>query len=118
MDGKNPIVIYGPLGTLQVPDPNAFGGPVKLRKIGEKEWTEVPLIYDHKYGRSIGLADMAYAIRSGRPFRANGQQAFAVLDAMQGFLDSSTSGKAYTPVAKYERPKPMPTNLPFGELEP
>ena len=27
-----PIEVYGSEGTLLVPDPNTFGGPVKLRK--------------------------------------------------------------------------------------
>jgi len=69
------------------------------------------------YGRSVGVADMAYAIRSGRPFRANGDQALAVLDLMQGFLDSSQSGKAFTPTVPYQRPAPMNPNLPFGQLD-
>ncbi len=37
-----------------------------------------------RYGRSVGVADMAHAIRSGRPHRCSAEQAFAVLDAMQG----------------------------------
>jgi hypothetical protein len=69
------------------------------------------------YGRSVGLADLAVAIRSGRADRANGQQAFCVLDLMQGFLDSSADGKAYVPTALYQRPALMPANLPFGELD-
>jgi hypothetical protein len=60
---------------------------------------------------------MAYAIRSGRPHRANGEQAMAVLDLMQGFLDSSAKGAAYAPVVPYTRPAPMPANLPFGTLD-
>lgn len=39
-----PIEIHGTEGTLLVPDPNSFGGPVKLRRIGEEAWTEVPLL--------------------------------------------------------------------------
>jgi len=114
---KTPITIFGTEGTLEVPDPNGFGGPVRLRKNADSEWTELPLVYPHNYGRSVGLADMAYAIRTGRPFRANGNQALAVLDAMQGFLDSSKTGKAHKPKVKYTRPAPMPTNLPFGVLD-
>ena len=69
------------------------------------------------YGRMVGVADMAYAIRSGRPHRASGEQAYTVLDAMQGFLDSSRTGQAYTLTAPYERPAPMPADLPFGTLD-
>jgi predicted dehydrogenase len=116
-DGKQPITIYGEEGTLKVPDPNGFDGPVHIKKVGDAEWSEVPHQFVQGYGRSVGLADMAYAIRSGRRARADGQQAFAVLDLMQGFLDSSEHGKAVTPVTKYERPPAMPTHLPFGTLD-
>jgi predicted dehydrogenase len=116
-DGTQPITIYGEEGTLKVPDPNGFDGPVHLRKAGDAEWKEVPHMFVKGYGRSVGVADMAYAIRSGRPHRANGDQAMAVLDAMQGFLDSSKSNKAYKPVTKYKRTAPMPAHLPFGTLD-
>ena len=116
-EGKQPITIYGEDATLKVPDPNQFDGQVFLRKAGEAEWQEVPHAFVKGYGRSVGAADIAYAIRSGRPHRANLEQAFMVLDMMQGFLDSSTSGKTYTPVTSYERPAPMPADLPFGTLD-
>ncbi len=116
-DNKQPITIYGTEGTLRVPDPNGFDGPVSLRKTGESEWREVPHAFVKGYGRSVGLADMAYAIRSRRPVRASGALAFAVLDAMQGFLDSSKSGQYHKMTAPFERPAPMPAHLPFGMLD-
>jgi predicted dehydrogenase len=116
-DGAHPIIINGTEGAVLVPDPNAFDGTVLLRKLGEKEAKEVPFEYVKGYGRSVGLADMAVALGSGRAHRANGDQAFTVLDLMQGFLDSSKSGSAYTPITKYTRPAPMPADLPFGQLD-
>jgi predicted dehydrogenase len=116
-DGKHPIIINGTEGALRVPDPNAFDGTVSLRKVGEKESIEMPHQFVAGYGRSVGLADMAVAIRSGRPERAGGQQAMAVLDLMQGFLDSSRDGKAFVPTTSYNRPAPMPAHLPFGQLD-
>lgn len=115
--GKQPITIFGTEGTLRVPDPNGFDGPVHIRKNDSTEWTEVPHAFVAGYGRAVGLADMAYAIRSGRPFRANGAQAFAVLDLMQGFLDSAARGAVHKPAMPYERPAPMPATLPFGVLD-
>jgi predicted dehydrogenase len=114
--GASPIVIYGTEGALQVPDPNRFDGPVKIRRNDDKDWTDLPPVFEHQYGRSVGLADMADAIRTGRPFRASGEQAMVVLDLMQGFLDSSNSGTAYKPVTKYHRPLPMPVGTAFGVL--
>lgn len=116
-DGKNPITIIGTEGTLKVPDPNGFDGPVYLRKGGDADFVEMPHTFVKGYGRSIGLADMAVAIRSGRPHRSSGEQAMAVLDLMQGFLDSSNDGKAHVPVTKYTRTAAMPATLPFGQLD-
>jgi predicted dehydrogenase len=115
--GSHPILINGTDGAMHVPDPNGFDGTVKLRKRGEKEAVEVPHTFVTGYGRSIGLADMATAIRADRPHRASGEQAFAVLDLMQGFLDSSASSQSYEPTATYERPAPMRGDLPFGQLD-
>lgn len=117
-DGKQPIVIFGTAGTMKVPDPNKFDGQVSLHRIGEKDWTEIPTAFVSGYGRGVGLADMAQAIRSRRPLRASGQQGMAVLDLMQGFFDSSAAGKFYSPVISYQRPAPMRANLSFGELDP
>ncbi|MCC7493187.1 MAG: Gfo/Idh/MocA family oxidoreductase [Fimbriimonadaceae bacterium] len=116
-DGRQPITIYGEEGTLRVPDPNGFDGPVSLRRAGQDEWQEVPHNFVTGYGRSVGLADLAYALRSGRPHRCNGEQACGVLELMQGFLEASTSGQAVLPQIAYQRPAPMPAELPFGTLD-
>ena len=39
--------------------------------------------------RSIGVADMAYAMRTGRAHRANGEMAYHVLDIMHAVHDAS-----------------------------
>jgi predicted dehydrogenase len=116
-DGRWPITISGTDAALRVPDPNGFDGVVAMRKLHARETEEMPHTFVKGYGRAVGLADMAYAIRSRRPFRANGQQAMAVLDLMQGFLDSARTGKAYKPAVAYERPAAMPADLPFGQLD-
>lgn len=41
--GHAPIEIYGTEGSLQVPDPNTFGGPVRLFRPGYEDWKDVPL---------------------------------------------------------------------------
>ncbi|HEV2292346.1 MAG TPA: Gfo/Idh/MocA family oxidoreductase [Tepidisphaeraceae bacterium] len=114
---KQPIRVYGTTGTMRVPDPNQFDGPVHVRGRDELEWREIPHEFPTGYGRSVGVADMAYAIRSGRPLRASGEQAFAVLDLMAGFLESSERGGAISPSISYARSAPMPQGLPFGVLD-
>ena len=116
-DGGHPILINGTDGVLYVPDPNTFDGTVRVRRPGDREPTDVPPLFVTGYGRSVGLADMAVAIRTGRPHRCDGRQAFAVLDLMQGFLDSSATGVAHRPTTAYARPAAMPAHLPFGQLD-
>ncbi|MEI2401239.1 Gfo/Idh/MocA family protein, partial [Paenibacillus phytohabitans] len=100
-----PIEVYGSEGTLLVPDPNQFGGPVKIRRKDEKEFAEVPLIFEApKNNRGIGVADMAKAILYGESFRANGELAYHVLEAMHGFHDSSDSGRHYLMESTCEKP--------------
>ena len=62
------IEIHGTTGSLSVPDPNTFGGPVKVRRPGMDEWADIPLTHGYaENSRSLGVADMAYALRTGRP---------------------------------------------------
>jgi predicted dehydrogenase len=112
------IEVYGSLGTISVPDPNTFGGPVRLKRHDAKEWMEIPLSHGYaENGRGLGVLDMAYAIRGGRLNRANGELAYHVLEAMHGFHDSSDQGKHYQMQSTCERPKAMPSGLVKGFLD-
>lgn len=106
------IEIYGSEGSLSVPDPNTFGGPVYIRRQGQTEWKEIPLthIYNEN-SRGIGVADMAYALQSGRKHRANGDMAYHVLDIMHGFHDASRDGRHYELQSICERPAALPAGL-------
>jgi predicted dehydrogenase len=115
-DRSHPIVVYGTEGALQVPDPNMFDGAVLVRGLRDDEWREVPPQFLTGYGRAVGLADLAAAIHQDRPHRASLEQAFTVLDLMQGFHDSSESGGSRTPALHYDRPAPMPQEGRWGEL--
>ncbi len=111
------IEIYGSEGTLGVPDPNGFGGPVLLRRAGAESWTEMPLTHSAEVSRGIGLADMAAAIQRGRKHRANGDMAFHVLDVMLSFEEASESGRHQTIGSTCERPEPLPMGLLLGQLD-
>ncbi|RCX22679.1 putative dehydrogenase [Fontibacillus phaseoli] len=107
-----PIEIHGTEGSLLVPDPNTFGGPVKYRRTGEEEWTEQPLVPGYEgNSRGIGPADMVYALLNGRPHRANGELAYHVLEAMWAFHHSSDSGRYYEMTSNCERPAALPAGL-------
>lgn len=113
------IEVYGTEGTLVVPDPNGFGGPVRIRRAGDDDWHQVPLTHGYtENSRGIGVADMAYALRSGRPHRTSGTLAYHVLDVMQATLDAPLS-EAYVRVqSTCERPTPLPMGLQHGTLDP
>ncbi len=99
------IEIYGSEGSLSVPDPNDFGGEVRVLRAGQSEWTAVPLTHGHtEDSRGIGVAEMAAASGEGRPHRASGEVAAHVLEVMHGFHIASDSGRAYEPTTSCEIP--------------
>ncbi|MBU8791421.1 Gfo/Idh/MocA family oxidoreductase [Oceanobacillus caeni] len=103
------IEIYGTKGSLVVPDPNTFGGPVFVRRHDQSNWSEIPLTHGFTdNSRGLGVADMAHAILEGRQPRANGDLAFHVLDVMHGFQDASDTNKHYEPIRTCEQPSPLP----------
>lgn len=103
------IEIYGSAGTLVVPDPNNFDGPVLLKG------KEIPLTHTYvENSRGLGLADMARSIETGEMARANGELACHVLDIMTGFQESSDNGVYYKMKTVCDRPKPMEMELPKG----
>ena len=106
------IEIYGADGTMIAPDPNTFGGPVLLKRAGEETWTDVPIKRPHvEILRGIGLADMTYALQSGRAHRASGELALHVLDTMQSILDAAEKAQYITLKSTCNRPAPLPTGL-------
>lgn len=112
------IEIYGTTGSLSVPDPNTFGGPVYIKRQGASQWSEVPLTHGYtENSRGIGVADMAYALLSGRSHRANGEMAYHVLDIMHAFHDASRDGKHCELKSTCTRPAPLPMDIAVGALD-
>jgi predicted dehydrogenase len=112
------IEIYGTTGTLGVPDPNFFGGPVRVRRAGSQEWSELPLTHGYsENSRGLGLSDMAQAIRSGRAHRASGELAFHVLDIMESVGEASCEGRHIELTSTCGRPAPMPMDLIQGTID-
>lgn len=129
--------IYGTKGTLLVPDPNTFGGPIRLFRPEDQErmkfgdpgflerakdpflgFKEMPLMFDYRENsRALGLSDMCKAIETGREFRANYQQQHHVLEILTGFEKSSKEGKYLPLKTKYERAMPMKNNPMHGILD-
>lgn len=130
--------VYGTRGSLMVPDPNTFGGPVLLLRPEDQAaapkidpgldrhgvpdfyagWREMPLLYDYpENSRGLGLADLCKALRTGRGHRADYQQQRHVLEIMTGFARSWET-KAYLPLTTgYIRTAPMENNPMHGILD-
>ena len=77
----------------------------------------MPLSHSDAVGRGIGVADMAYAIKSGRPHRANGEMAYHVLDVMQAIVESSADSRHIQVESSCQRPAPLPLGLLPGRLD-
>jgi predicted dehydrogenase len=113
-----PIEIYGTDGAMSVPDPNWFDGRIELATASD-DWHDQPIRHGHAEHnlRIMAVADMAHAIRSGRPHRASGELAFHVLEVMEAFQRSSDSGKHIEIATRPERPAMMPVHLKTGEFD-
>jgi len=111
------IEVYGTEGSMLVPDPNGFGGTVRVRKPGDGEWSEVPLSHGYaENSRGLGVMDMAYAIRTGRPHRASGELAFHVLDVMHAVHTASKTGAYVELRSGVDKPAPMEPSNPADDL--
>ncbi|MEM8730731.1 MAG: Gfo/Idh/MocA family oxidoreductase [Pseudomonadota bacterium] len=98
--GHSNMELYGLEGTLHVPDPNFFGGEVRMTQKGA--FVNPGVAWEHPFGvandggranyRASGLADMACAIREGRAHRCSDDFALHVVDVMTAILASGEDG--------------------------
>ena len=92
--------LYGTEGSIYVPDPNFFGGPVEVS--GRDKDIRALEGWDHPFGidnqehphamvanyRTAGLADMAMALIEGRDARCSLDRALHAVDVMTSILKS------------------------------
>jgi predicted dehydrogenase len=109
------IELYGETGSMQVPDPNTFRGPVRVAS-ENGDWSDVPLAFPQN-ARMVGVIDMVSAIRSGRPHRVSGALAYHALEVMLAFDKSSESGQHVEIESTVERPAPFPAGLAEWKVE-
>ena len=87
------------------------------RKPELQDWDELPVT--HKYNdnsRGLGLSDMAYAIKDGRPHRANDEMAYHVLEIGYALLESAENGQYYHLSSTCSRPGPLPVDFPVSSF--
>ncbi len=109
--------IHGEAGSMSVGDPNHFHGAIHIVKGGTRKWVEIPHSHSINIGRGAGVADMAYAIHSGRSHRVSGDLAFHVLDVMCALEESSAQGRQIALQSTVEQPLALPAGLADGELD-
>ncbi|MBO5270575.1 MAG: Gfo/Idh/MocA family oxidoreductase, partial [Clostridia bacterium] len=112
------IEIYGTEGTLSVPDPNTFGGPVRLSTVENKDFTEIPV--DGPYfenSRGLGLSETVLACAEGRMNNASGRLALHVLEIMEAFVRSGESGARIVLESTPSDPVAMDWSTPKGTLK-
>ena len=107
------IEVYGSEGTLYVPDPNRFDGPVSVIAAGGKGRTSVPSAFPEG-DRGLGVAEMAWAVRNGRTPRVSGALALHVLDVMHAVHEASDRGAHVQTTTGCERPAAMAHGLLEG----
>lgn len=109
------IEIYGTKGTLLVPDPNTFGGPVMLSTMDGGGFREIPLTHIYsENSRGLGISDMVNCILEGKPNKANCNLTLHVLEIMTAFKKSEDSQTYYLMQTKCPRPEPMSSDLVKG----
>lgn len=114
------LELFGTEGSMQMPDPNFFGGPTRLTKDGATIEELAPDGFDYATPnltqgsgasvanyRIIGVVDMAEAIRDDRPHRASGALAYHVLEVLEALLLSSDEGRKIAIESTCGRPAPM-----------
>ncbi len=111
--------LYGTQGAMFVPDPNFFGGEVK---VGGTDTIMKPLTpWAHPLGvanqkhqenmyanyRSVGLADLAQAILEGRDARCSIERTLHAVDVMTAIMASGERGEFVTLSTTCTRPEPL-----------
>lgn len=113
--GHSNMELYGKEGTLHVPDPNFFGGEVRMTE--KAAFANVATAWDHPFGKSndggranyraAGLADMAQAIAAKRPHRCSLEFSLHVVDVMTTILRAGESGTGLDVSTSCQRPEAL-----------
>ena len=123
---RNHMELYGTKGSIVVPDPNMFGGPVIISKELGSEWQEYS-VEDKPLGktnifsqssrsneapkqsnyRGAGLSEMINAIEKNKKHRCSGDMALHVVDMIESTMISAKENNQVNFRSKCERPNPF-----------
>ncbi|GAB7191044.1 Gfo/Idh/MocA family oxidoreductase [Kineococcus sp. NUM-3379] len=110
------IEVHGTAGSLSVPDPNHFEGPVRVYAAAtapppgppgpDGNWRDAGVRAGYLgAGRGYGLADLATALAQGRPHRAGDAVALHVLDVMTSLQHAADTRTSVELSTTCERPE-------------
>ena len=114
--GHKPMELYGTEASLDLPDPNFFGGELVVTRANREP--SVVDAWDHPFSvvnqegghanyRAAGLSDMALAIHEGRPHRCSMELALHAVEVMTGLLKSGENGQFVNMTTTCNRPAPL-----------
>ena len=123
---RNHMELYGTKGSVVVPDPNMFGGPVLLSHELGSQWKEFSVedkflgktnIINHS-GRSneapkqsnyrgIGLSEMIYSLENQKKHRCNEELALHVLDIIESTIIASETKREISLRSTCNQPNPL-----------
>ena len=102
------LFVHGTEGELALPDPNAFEGPVQIRR-SRSGWEDVSYAgAGARDVRGLGLHDLVEAITQDRPHRASAELAAHVVDVATSILASGERGSVVAIESEARRPEPLP----------
>lgn len=112
------ITLFGSRGILKVGDPDKFNSPSSLIYADQPECvlpfthgyngvnTVEPSPFDFYGHRGIGVAEMAYAIRAGRPNRCSKEYGLHCLEVLAGMEEAVATGRTVEPKSRFKM-KPL-----------
>ncbi len=106
---KPSLVLFGSLGVMYMADPNQFGGEVKVTLKGNNE--PFGMQQSHAFSdecRGLGVAEMAWSMRTGRKNRANKEMAYHALEILHGIVRSSDTKLNQVMQSSFEKMPPLP----------
>ena len=107
------FAIHGTKGILCLPDPNGFGGEVRLQPNWAHDQAPAPArVLESGFGfsdnsRGVGPAEMAWAVRANRPARAGADMACHVLEVIDAIIESGRTSAFVDVESTCERPAPL-----------
>ena len=121
---KSHIELYGDKGSINVPDPNMFGGQLLMCTAKGEEWESIstshmnlgkhnieknhervnenPIIANY---RGIGVSEMINSIEKGKKNRCSGELSLHVLDIMDSILGSGKNNKKISLRSECKKPE-------------